>query len=312
MALSRHLLRLAVVVAVCAAAALLYRALSRYSLDEIAAAVAAIPAARIAAALAFAAASYLCLTGFDWLAVRYAGKPLPWRRAALASFVSLSIGHNVGVAALSSGAIRYRFYARWGLSAGDVAKVILFCGTTVGLGLSVLGGVGLLLYPAAAGGLLGLGRPALIGIAAACLAAPVVYLGLAAFLRRRLRLGRWTLELPLLPLAAAQVAIGALNFACVAACLHQLLAAFSEASYLQVAAVYVAGNVAALISHVPGGLGVLEATVLHLLPGAAAVGAVIVFRIVYFFVPLALGLPLFLVSEYLLTAPRASAATRPR
>ncbi len=312
MAVYRLLLRLLVLAAVCAAAVLLYRALSRYTLAEIVASVGDIPAARFAGALAFAAASYLCLTGFDWLAVRYAGKPLPWRRTALASFVSLSIGHNVGLAALSSGAIRYRFYARWGLTAGDVAKVILFCGMTVGLGLATLGGIGLLLHPGEAAGLVGLGRPALTALAVACLAAPALYLVLAAFVRRQLRFRRWTLDLPVLPLAAGQVAVGTLNFACVAACLHQLLAAFSDVAYLEVAAVYVVGNTMALVSHVPGGLGVLEATVLYLLPAGAAIGALIAFRVVYFFVPLAIGLPLFLVSEYVLrgplTEPRASAA----
>lgn len=300
MTVSRLLLRLAVVVAICGAAFLLHRALSRYTMEEVVASTAAIPPGRITRALAFAAASYLCLTGFDWLAVRYAGKPLAWRRTALASFVSLSIGHNIGVAALSSGAIRYRFYSRWGLSTGDVAKVILFCGLTVGLGLATLGGVGLVLYPAEAEGFIGLGRPALMGVAAASLAAPVLYLALAAFVRRQLRLGRWALDLPALPLAAGQVTVGTLNFACVAACLHQLLAAFSETPYLEVAAIYVIGNVTALISHVPGGLGVLEATVLYLLPGTAAVGALIAFRVVYFFVPLAFGLPLLLASEYAL------------
>lgn len=300
MTVFRLLLRLVVLVAVCGAAFLLYRALSRYTVEEIVASAGDIPAARLAGALAFAAASYLCLTGFDWLAVRYAGKPLAWRRTALASFASLSIGHNVGVAALSSGAIRYRFYSRWGLDGGDVAKVILFCGTTVGLGLATLGGLCLFLYPAEAEGLLGLGRPALIGVAAACLAAPALYLVLAALMRRRLRVGRWTLDLPVLPLAAGQVALGTLNFACVAACLHQLLAAFSDVAYLKTAAIYVIGNVMALISHVPGGLGVLEATVLYLLPGSAAIGALIAFRVVYFFVPLAFGLPLLLASEYVL------------
>lgn len=310
---SRLLLRLLVLAAICGAAFLLYRGLSRYTMEEIAASAGDIPAARLAGAFSFAAASYLCLTGFDWLAVRYAGKPLAWRRTALASFVSLSIGHNVGVAALSSGAIRYRFYSRWGLDAGDLAKIILFCGMTVGLGLAALGGIGLLLYPAEAGGMLGLGRPALMGVAAACLAMPAVYLLLAAFMRKRLRLGRWTLDLPVLPLAAGQVAVGALNFACVAACLHQLLAAFSDVAYLQVAAIYVIGNVSALISHVPGGLGVLEATVAFLLPGTAAIGALIAFRVVYFFVPLALGLPLLLVSEYVLRgrAPADHKALRP-
>jgi uncharacterized membrane protein YbhN (UPF0104 family) len=70
--------------------------------------------------------------------------------------------------------------------------------------------------------------------------------------------------------------------------------------------------VLALASHVPGGLGVLEATVLYLLPGGAAIGALIAFRVVYFFVPLAFGLPLFAISEYVLTARPASAATPPR
>lgn len=321
MAVSRLVLRFLVLAAVCGAAVVLYRALGRYTVEEIVASVGAIPAARLGGAFAFAAASYLCLTCFDWLAVRYAGKPLPWPRTALASFVSLSIGHNVGLAALSSGAIRYRFYSRWGLGAGEVAKVILFCGMTVGLGLAMLGGLALLLYPGEAARLAGLSRPALAGLAAACLAVPVLYLVLAAFVRTRLRFRRWTLDLPVLPLAAGQVAIGALNFACVAACLHQLLAAFSEVAYLEVAAVYVVGNVTALISHVPGGLGVLEATVLYLLPAGAAIGALIAFRLVYFFVPLAIGLPLFLVSEYVLGGrpaalsvrePRASGAPPPR
>lgn len=300
MPLSRLLIRLALALAICGAAVLLYRALSCYTLEEIAASAAAIPAGSFAGAAAFAAASYLCLTGFDWLALRYAGKPLAWRRAALASFVSLSIGHNIGVAALSSGAIRYRFYTRWGLGAGDVAKVILFSGATVGLGLATLGGFGLLLYPAEAERLVGMGRPALMGVAAACLAVPVLYLVACAFVRGKLRFRRWALDLPALPLAAAQVTVGTLNFACVAACLHRLLAAFSDVSYLEVAAIYVIGNVMALVSHVPGGLGVLEATVLYLLPGGAAIGALIAFRIVYFFLPLALGLPLLLASEYAL------------
>src|SRR5690606_10322041 len=219
----------------------------------------------------------------DWLGVRYAGKPLPWRRTALASFVSLSIGHNVGVAALSSGAIRYRYYARWGLDGGDVARVILFAGVTVGLGLATLGGVGLLLYPQQGKALLGLGSGALRVLAAAALALPAIYLLLAALVRRQLRFRSWTFDLPVIAIAAPQVLIGTLNFAFVAACLHQLVAARSDIAYLEVAAVYVIGNLAALVSHVPGGLGVLEATFLWLLPGAAAVGAVIAFRVVYFF-----------------------------
>jgi len=300
MKLSKILFRAVFVAALALAGFLLYRTLSRYSMADITQSLSSIPLARLLAAVGFAAASYLCLTGFDWLAVRYAGKPQPWRRTALASFTALSIGHNIGVAALSSGAVRYRFYARWGLGAGDVAKVILFCGLTVGIGLATLGGVGLLIYPDEAAALIGLGGGAVLALAIACLAAPALYVLLAALVRAPLRFRRWSLQLPDYRLALGQVAVGTANFACVAACLHQLLAAFAEVGYLKVASIYVIANTAAVVSHVPGGLGVLEATVSYLLPDAAAIGALIGFRVVYFFLPLAIGLPTFVVSEKVL------------
>ena len=150
-------LKRAIAVAVIAlAAGLLYNTLSGYSLDQILQSIKAIPLPRLALAAGFAAASYFCLSWFDWLAVRYAGTPLPYRRCALASFCSLSLGHNIGFAALSSGAIRYRFYSRWGMSVGQIAKLIIFCGVTVGLGLLTLAGIALLWRPDLAAKMLGL------------------------------------------------------------------------------------------------------------------------------------------------------------
>lgn len=307
MTYSKLAVRVAVGLGVCAAATLIYRGLNQYDLNEVTDALVSIPAARLAAAGGFAAASYLCLTGFDYLGIRYAGKRLAWRRAALASFTSLSIGHNIGVAALSSGAIRYRFYSRWGLSAEDLARIILFSGITVCLGLSTLGGLGLLLYPSDAEDLLGMSPAASRAIALACLIAPAVYLAAATFLRGEIKIWRWKLHLPHPKLAFAQTVLGTVNYAFVAACLHQLLSALETVPYLKAAAIYAIANGTALVSHVPGGLGVLEATAVYLLPGAASVAALVGFRIVYFFVPLAIGLTVFLSSEILLRGQREDA-----
>ena len=87
---------------------LLYRTLRQYNLAELLESVRAISLWRLLQAVGWAAASYLCLTFNDWLALRYARKPLPYRTAALTSFVALSFGHNIGFAALSSGAIPTR------------------------------------------------------------------------------------------------------------------------------------------------------------------------------------------------------------
>src|SRR5215207_9185320 len=173
------------------AAFLLYRTLSRYSLDQIVGSVRATPAERLGMAGLFAGASYLCLTGFDWLALRYVGHPLSYRLAALASFCSLSLGHNIGFAALSTGAVRYRFYTRWGASAGDVAKVVIFCGTTVGLGLAILGGIAILIRSDLASRITALSERSCIALGAACLLTAVVYLVLAAWLRRPFRIRGW-------------------------------------------------------------------------------------------------------------------------
>ncbi len=291
------LARLLALAAVALAAFLLYRTLRNYTLADLVASVTAIPTARMALAIAFAAASYLCLTGFDWLATRYVGEKLRYRYVALASFCSLSLGHNIGFAALSSGAIRYRFYSRQGVSAENVAKIILFCAVTVGIGLATLGGLTLALRADLAQRITGLSHGAVLGLAAACLAVPAGYTLLAATVRRTLRIGRWSFEMPRLPLALAQIVIGPLNFACVAACLHQVLAGANDVSYAAVATVYVIANVGSLITHVPGGLGVIETVVMHLLSDGNSIGALIAFRAAYYLLPLCMGGALLAITE---------------
>jgi uncharacterized membrane protein YbhN (UPF0104 family) len=241
------------------AAYLLWRLSQQYALDEVLDSIAAIPVSRLLLAVGFAASSYLCLTGFDWLAVRYVGRPLPWRKCALASFIALSIGHNIGVAAaLSSGAVRYRFYSRWGLSGEDVVKVIMFCALTVGLGLMILGGAALLLSPDLASDYTRLPQSVVLAVGGTCLGLAAAYLALSYFDWRPVRVWKYAIEVPPFRLALGQAIIGPLNFALVAACLYQGIAAVTDVSYPEVAASYVVANVTGMISHVPGGLGVIE------------------------------------------------------
>jgi uncharacterized membrane protein YbhN (UPF0104 family) len=311
MNIRRHLVKILIGAALLFAAVLVYNSFRRYTWGEIEQSVLSIHGFRLIAAFGFVILSYFCLSLFDTLAVRYAGKPLAYRRTALASFTSLSIGHNIGMAALSSGTVRYRFYSRWGLTGEDVAKVILFCGVTVGLGLATLGGLALLFDLGGGDDLLGLDQGQRMTIGIVCLGVPFFYLGVCAFVRRPLPIRSWRFVPPSLPLAFGQIIVGTLNFVCVSAALYELLAAFTEAGFLDVATAYVTANLGALISHVPGGLGVLEAVMLNVLPvadnvsgmdgvaatGTAAIGALIAFRVLYFLIPLAIGLPTLLVSE---------------
>jgi uncharacterized membrane protein YbhN (UPF0104 family) len=288
---------------------LLTRTLGQYSFAQLRDAVSSVPLYRIIWGIGFAAASYLCLTLFDTLGLRYAGKALPYRKAALTSFVALSLGHNIGMAALSSGAIRFRFYSRWGLNTEEVAKVILFCAVTVGLGLMMLGGAALLACPKLAQSITGIPRGASISLGALCLAIPAIYVLLSFLSLGALRLFSWSFELPEPRLAVAQLVIGPLNFALVAGCLYHALAGVREVTYPAVTMVYAIANTTTLFSHAPGGVGVIEWVVLTLLPGAKVVGGVLVFRCVYYFLPLCLGTVTFAASEALLK--KRSPASRP-
>lgn len=308
-AIVRNVLTIAVFALACF---LLYRTLRGYSLDDLIASITEFPLPRLFAALGFAAASYLCLTFNDYFGLRYVGRPLPWRKAALASFCALSLGYNIGMSALASGAIRYRFYSRWGLTGLQIGKLILFSVMTVVFGLMTLAGISLLVRSASAGEVSGLGQPAIVAIALACFSVVGAYLALCAFSRKPSWAQRWVKTIPTFPIAAAQVAVGTINFALVAACLHQILSAEMTLEYFQVASIYVTANSTALISHVPGGLGVLESVVLLILREKDLIGPLLIFRFVYYLVPLVLGAALFAISEIVFRPRRNEAVAEPR
>lgn len=278
---------------ICIAGFLLYRNLREYSTAEILQGMAATPLPNLVAAIGFAAASYLCLTGFDFLGARHVGKRLPYRKAALASFVSLSLGHSIGFAALSSGAVRYRFYSAWGMGAGEIAGLIIFCGTTVALGLTGLVAVTALTRPDLAARLIGVDDALIMGAGSGALALLALYLVTCWRVRRPLSIRGWELSLPEVGTAVLQIVLGSVNFAFVAACLYEVVVAVAGTDYLTVAAAYVLANVGTLITHAPGGLGVIETIVTMSLPGVTLIGALLVFRTVYFLLPLAIGLILF-------------------
>jgi hypothetical protein len=175
--------------------------------------------------------------------------------------------------------------------------MILFCAMTVVLGLNTRGGLALLLQPNMAAEFLGLSSKFALGLGAACLLLSMLYVGLAAVLRRPIGIKQWKILMPPLRLALAQVVVGTINYVFVAAALHQMLLSVTDIGYVAVATIYVVGNVATLVSHVPGGLGVLEAVVIYLVPQPAVIGALVAFRVIYFLIPFGMGALLFAAYE---------------
>src|SRR5229473_126521 len=142
---------------------------------------------------------------------------------------------------------------QWRLDAEAIGKVILFCAATVTIGEVALAAIVLLVAPHPAASWLRVDDSVVRLVGIACAVAIAAYLAAAKWLRRPLKLRRWRIALPTLPIAATQVAAGA--------------------------------------------LGVTEFVVLSFLPSAETWAALIVFRIIYYIVPLALGGIVLGVSE---------------
>src|SRR6201995_2562779 len=74
-----------------------------------------IPASHIALAALCVVCAFFTLTFYDFFALRTIGKKhVPYRIAALSSFCSYSIGHNICATVFSGGAIPFRIYSDYG------------------------------------------------------------------------------------------------------------------------------------------------------------------------------------------------------
>jgi uncharacterized membrane protein YbhN (UPF0104 family) len=276
---------------------LLYRVLGRYDASEIFGALEKLGAVDIALAIFFTVLSFAFLSLGEFCAVHHAGQKVAIRRIARTAIAAIGIGHAVGLAALSSGAIRYRMYRKAGVHLIDLGKIMLFSGLTVFAGMAVVGGIAMLAQPDAIAALLGWDASMLRVIGGVLLLVAAGYVALCALDLRAVRIKKLSLSLPHWRLAVVQLFAGAGNYASIAACLYACLRPFGEADYPTVATLYVGSDATALIGHVPGGWGVLEYVLTAALHQPHIIAGVLVFRTIYYLVPLFVGLGVFAQDE---------------
>ncbi|MBU3079337.1 bifunctional lysylphosphatidylglycerol flippase/synthetase MprF [Sphingomonas quercus] len=271
----------------------LHQLTERLSLHDVRAAFHAIAPGQVLLAFALTAASYLALTLYDALALRIIGRPLPWRTAALASFTSYTISHNLGLSPITGGSARYRIYSSAGLDAGEVARIVVIASATFWMGVLAVTGAALAGHqgPLSLAGL-ALGADAAHVTGLAIIAATAALVLFCALGPGEARLFGVRLPLPGAAQAAAQIAIAAIDLACAAAALFVLIRGAAPALLPTFILAYALGIIAALVTHVPGGLGVFEAVVIATVPAdrPALAAALIAYRLIYYVVPLALGI----------------------
>jgi len=242
--------------------------------------------------------NYIVLTGYDFLAFASIGKTLPRARIAIASFLAYAIANNVGFAMLSGASVRYRFYTRWGVTAEELSRIVVSYSLTFWLGLLALGGLSLAISPPAGEGL---PAPGLTATAAwLLLIVTAAYIAATAVRRTPLRIGPVEIQLPSTSIAIAQVVISALDWTLAGAVLYVLLPSDSVPFFTYLGA-FLAAVVLGHVSHVPGGVGVFEGLMLVLLrpyvDSSRVLPALVVFRLIYYLLPLAIALVALVADE---------------
>jgi phosphatidylglycerol lysyltransferase len=260
----------------------------------------ATPPAAIFAAGLCTAGSYWLLGLYDVLGLRYVGRQVAARTAFFTAFIANAFGHNLGVAAFTGAAVRYRIYGTQGLNAADVATLAGFCSVTTGLGIATLAGAGLIAEPQVTGALLHLHGNVVIALGAASLGVVAAYAVWSFTGRAALEIRGWSLRPPRPAVALPQIVLAIVDLSLAAAVPWLLLPADASIGYLQFAGIYAIALVAGVVSHVPGGIGVFEAIIVLALPGIAVdrlLGALLAWRLVYYFVPLVAAALLFAAQE---------------
>jgi glycosyltransferase 2 family protein len=256
--------------------------------NEVRAAVAAYPLRTLASATALVVASHLAYACYDLLARRYVGHDLATPAVLGTAFISYAFNLNLG-ALVGGFGFRIRLYSKLGLDAARIGRVIAFSVATNWSGWLLLAGASFAGPQVKLPASLPVGGTALRALGFAMLAVPLAYVA-ACFSSKR-REWRWrshAFALPSGPLALAQLGISSLNWSLIGAIVWTLLPTGS--SYGSVLATLLGAAIVGAATHVPGGLGVLEAAFVaalgHRVPASQLIAALLAYRALYYLAPL--------------------------
>lgn len=273
--------------------------LQTVSWHELTADVVRTPRGQLGLGLLLTLLNYATLAGYDLLAFAYIGKRLSRVRIVMASLLAYAISNNVGFAMLSGASVRYRFYTRWGVTAEELSRIVFSYSVTFWLGLFGLGGLSLA-FSGLPGALDVPGRQVLVPVGWLLMLVPLAYLVVTAVRRQPLRIRGFVLPLPSLRIAAAQLLVSSLDWALAGAVLYALLPP-TPLSFVGFLGSFLAAILLGMVSHVPGGVGVFEGLMVLLLKpyltSGQLVPALVVFRAVYYLMPLGLALIGLVVDE---------------
>ena len=278
----------------------LLREIHNLSWADVKAALGDIPAHRWMLAIASTLVAYAALAWYDRIGLQHLGFSFSWRFISAVSFTTYALSHNIGMSMFSGAMVRYRAYSTKGLTLPDIGFLVAFCSFTFALGTVLLGGLVCLLQPDILRVLFDVPETAVRLIGAVMLLLVALYPAGSALNLKPLTLWKYKLVYPRLNVTLRQMVAGPLELLGAAGIIYWALPDSFNPGFLMVLGVFLASFTAALLSHAPGGLGVLELVFMNAMPDvpqADVLAALLVFRLLYLIVPLVFGIVAVILFE---------------
>ena len=279
----------------------LHQELQEYQLSDIMGQLSAIPNYYILFSLLLSFLSYLLLTGYDALGVHYIGEDLEAGKIVRAGYVGYAFSHNIGLALITGGSIRYRIYSAWGFSGLQVTQIVAFSAFTLWIGFCSVAGLALIFATPNLPSDVAMPFVSLRVLGAILLIMVVGYIIACAKFKEEISFKSWSFRFPDLTLSLKQVAIASVDWLLMASVLFVLLPDI-QINFFSFVGVFMLAQIAGLFSQVPGGLGVFESVMLvyltNFMPGSKVLGILVVYRIIYYIIPLLGALIVLGYQEY--------------
>ncbi|GLI93234.1 lysylphosphatidylglycerol synthase domain-containing protein [Methylocystis echinoides] len=240
--------------------------------------------------------AYAALAWYDRIALLHLGvKHISWMFISMCSFTTYALSHNIGASVFSGAMVRYRAYSTKGLTATQVAALVVLCSYTFAFGNVLLGGLLLTWDPTMMQRLAGFlpdifthpHTARVVGLL--CLGFVAVYVAGSLMHFRPFRFGRFEILYPRPDIMVRQLFAAPLELIGAAGIIYFALPEQGNPGYIIVLGAFLLSFSAALVSHAPGGLGVFELVFINLMPEVPrlqVLAALLVWRLFYLIIPL--------------------------
>jgi uncharacterized membrane protein YbhN (UPF0104 family) len=246
---------------------------------------------------------YVLISSYDYMGLRLMGFKPVFKWLFPFAFVSYALNFTLG-SLIGGLGFRMRFYVRFGLSKSRILRLLGFSIFTNWLGFAFITSILILARQKPGIEIFDQMHVLLTFLACLSLAIIMVYLIMASkVLKASSFVHRFFPHVPI-KFALAQLILSSIHWLLLSLIIYVLSIDVISVSYMQVALTFQLSAIAGVITHVPGGVGVLEAIYMsqlkHVASPALILSVILVFRSIYYLVPFSLALPMYFLFEWLL------------